>query len=369
MPDILNEKHKKRSSSHADKKSKKNGGLLTGPTDIVKKEAKSASKKSQSIPHQVNNELDQTKGKVRDAKDKVDDAKVKVEGTKDKVDDTRDKVEQTIKDQAQQLGIPEHLLSSDFMQQADFDDSDSRKLMKDIMEYNKKFLAQQQIDSEAETKSDQEEPEEPKTQKEQQALPVNEPVTEQMQTEMANDLNKSIESNVKIEPSENKATEIERSLKDLVGKTVDKAGNIVNDSGNTIGKVTGDITNLVGKIVSEGGNIVDDQGSVIGKAHVADSKEVNGVKVLTENSGQSGKISLRNGDSDVVIKVDATTTGISFSIHIPRLQWDTKKPTTAFCTCDSFYLVPNVFKKTSMLNLFGIVHKTGFSLCQTLRLN
>lgn len=302
MPDISksnpitssDEKHKKRSSSRGDRKSKKNSSLLNSTTDAIKKEAKDTAGSSAKKAHSVGNQ-----------------AKDKVEQTKGKLDGTTDQAGQQVKEQAQQLGIPEHFLSTEFMQEAGFDDNDARKLMKAIMEYNQKSW-QQPTDSEGEQGS---EAEDIKPQEEVQS-PQND-----NQAEKAGDLSKSIVNNVKIEPSKNKTTVVGRSLKDLAGKKVDKSGNITDDAGNVIGKVTGDISDVDGKTVNEEGNVVDEQGKVYGKAQVVDSKEVNGISVSTDNSGQSGEISLRNGDSDLIIKVDATKTGISFSIHIPRPQW------------------------------------------------
>jgi hypothetical protein len=301
MPDISksnpitssDEKHKKRSSSRSDRKGKKNSSLLNGTTDAIKKETKdtagSTAKRAQSVGNQAKDKVEQTKGKL---------------------DETTDQAGQQVKEQAQQLGIPEQFLSTDFMQEAGFDDNDARRLMKTIMEYNQKSL-KQPTDSEGEQGS---EAEDIKPQEEKQ-IPHND-----NQAEKAGDLSKSIVNNVKTEPSNNKTTVVGRSLKDLIGKKVDKSGNITDDAGNVIGKVTGDISDVDGKTVNEEGNVVDEQGKVYGKAQVVDSKEVNGVSVSTENSGQSGQISLRNGDSDLIIKVDATKSGISFTIHIPRPQ-------------------------------------------------
>jgi Protein of unknown function (DUF3659) len=320
MPDITKslpteEKHRKRSSK-GEKKSKKHGhgGLLNGTVDSVKKEAKrgvdSATKKSQSaVPSQVSDTVEQTKGKVSEGKDQL---------------------EKSTKDQAKQLGIPEHFLSTDFMQEAGFDDSDARKLMKAIMEYNQKSMMSSDSEAEQDNTADDEQPQgNPLSQEKPQSNGLSTPQTEKPSTPKpevsqsatengTKELGASFDNNVKIEP---KAPEDPEALmKKLVGKTVDKNGNIHNDDGKLIGKVTGDITDVDGKKVNEAGDVVDEDGKVFGKIKPVDPSEVAGISVSQDENGQSGNICLRHGDSDLIIKVDATKTGISFSIHIPRPQ-------------------------------------------------
>ncbi|KAI8582508.1 hypothetical protein K450DRAFT_227500 [Umbelopsis ramanniana AG] len=314
MPDITKslpteEKHRKRSSK-GEKKSKKHsssGGLLNGTVDSVKKEAKrgvdSATKKSQNaVPNQVSDTVEQTKDKVSEGKDQL---------------------EKTTKDQAKQLGIPEHFLSTDFMQEAGFDDNDARKLMKAIMEYNQKSMMSS--DSEAEQDNTADEPQSqgnPLSQEKPQPNGAQTPQTEKPSTpkeEVSQPENGSmgglLENNVKVEPKAPEAL-----LKDLVGKSVDKNGNVHGDDGKLMGKVTGDITDVEGKKVNEAGDVVDEDGKVFGKIKPVDPTEVAGINVTQDENGQSGNICLRHGDSDLIIKVDATKTGISFSIHIPRPQ-------------------------------------------------
>ncbi|KAI9285547.1 hypothetical protein BC943DRAFT_323556 [Umbelopsis sp. AD052] len=320
MPDITKslpteEKHRKRSSK-GEKKSKKHsssnggGGLLNGTVDSVKKEAKrgvdGATKKSQSVvPDQVSDTVEQTKDKVSEGKDQL---------------------EQTTKDQAKQLGIPEHFLSTDFMHEAGFDDSDARKLMKAIMEYNQKSLMSSS-DSEAEqdNTADEEAQGNPLSQEKPQSNGVQTPQTEtppppseEVSQPENGTAGAAFENNVKVEPKT--PEDPEALLKNLVGKTVDKNGNVHNDDGKLMGKVTGDITDVEGKKVNEAGDVVDEDGKVFGKIKPVDPTEVAGISVSQDENGQSGNICLRHGDSDLIIKVDATKTGISFSIHIPRPQ-------------------------------------------------
>lgn len=317
MPDITKslpteEKHRKRSSK-GDKKSKKqhsNGGsgLLSGTLDSVKKESKrgvdgATKKASSAVPTQISDTVEQAKDKVSEGKDQL---------------------EQSTKDTAKSLGIPEHFLSTDFMQEAGFDDNDARKLMKAIMEYNQKSMMSSS-DSEAEQDhtDDQSQGDLLSQEKPQpngaQTPQIEVPSTPKQETENGTkNLGASLENNVKIEPKN--LEDPEKLLKNLVGKSVDKNGNIHNDQGGVIGKVTGDITDVEGKKVNEAGDVVDDDGKVFGKIKPVDPTEVAGISVSQDENGQSGNICLRHGDSDLIIKVDATKTGISFSIHIPRPQ-------------------------------------------------
>lgn len=318
MPDITKslpteEKHRKRSSK--DKKSKKqhsNGGsgLLNGAVDSVKKESKrgvdNVSKKASSaVPSQVSDTVEQTKDKVSEGKDQL---------------------EQSTKDTAKSLGIPEHFLSTDFMHEAGFDDNDARKLMKAIMEYNQKSMmssdseAEQDNNTAGEDQSQGDSLSQEKPQPNGAQTPQTEiPSTPKQEAENGTkDLGASFDNNVKVEPKT--PEDPAKLLKNLVGKSVDKNGNIHNDQGGVIGKVTGDITDVEGKKVNEAGDVVDEDGKVFGKIKPVDPTEVAGISVSQDENGQSGNICLRHGDSDLIIKVDATKTGISFSIHIPRPQ-------------------------------------------------
>ncbi|KAH8552688.1 hypothetical protein BGW37DRAFT_528105 [Umbelopsis sp. PMI_123] len=320
MPDITKslpteEKVKKRLSK-GEKKGKKNSNLLNGTVDSVKKEAKrgidgAAKKAHAAVPDQVKDHLENTKNKVSEGKNKV---------------------EQSTKDQGKQLGIPEHFLSSDLMQEAGFDDNDAQKLMKAIMEYNKKDMMQQSSGSEGEkddadnTQPQGELPNQQTLQPngaqtpqiEQPTAPQNEVFPQQTTESNNHSLSDAIMNNIKVEPKD--AAAAGDLTKNLVGKSVNETGGILDDTGKLIGKVTGDIKDVAGKIVNEQGNVVDEEGKVLGKAQPIDPSEVAGVKVSQVDDGQSGEICLRNGNSDLIIKVDATKTGISFSIHIPREQ-------------------------------------------------
>ncbi|GAB5592998.1 hypothetical protein Unana1_07898 [Umbelopsis nana] len=351
MPDITkhiplssDNKPKKGSSYKGDRKKKSNG--LNGSLDSVKKEAKNASgtatKKIKSVQdkakdtvkdakHQVQDSSEQVKDTAQDTTEQVkDQAQATSEQVKDTAQDTSeqvkdqaqgvsDKVQNGLKEAAGKLNIPEHFLSNDFMQQSGFDDNDARKLMKAIMEYNAKSLQQPEEDQEGE----QEEPAEKQAEKQPQENGEQEQKTEALKVEKNPQINGTtdglgglLENNIKCEP----VAEATKTLKDLTGKTVDKNGNIKDDADNIIGKVKGGITDVEGKTVNEQGDVVDDSGKVFGKAEVFDKSKVADVNVSTQEDGQSGQIHVRHGDSDLIIKVDATKTGISFSIHIPRPQ-------------------------------------------------
>ncbi|KAI1480974.1 hypothetical protein F4774DRAFT_408414 [Daldinia eschscholtzii] len=62
----------------------------------------------------------------------------------------------------------------------------------------------------------------------------------------------------------------------LEGKKINKAGNVVDDNGNPIGKVkSGDIKKLVGKTPDKTGKVWDNQGNVIGEVEVLPEKVEN----------------------------------------------------------------------------------------------
>ncbi|KAI0113475.1 hypothetical protein F4814DRAFT_440770 [Daldinia grandis] len=62
----------------------------------------------------------------------------------------------------------------------------------------------------------------------------------------------------------------------LEGMTINKAGNVVDDNGNPIGKVkSGDISKLVGKTPDKTGKVWDNQGNVIGEVEVLPEKVEN----------------------------------------------------------------------------------------------
>ncbi|KAI9317146.1 hypothetical protein BX666DRAFT_149819, partial [Dichotomocladium elegans] len=106
----------------------------------------------------------------------------------------------------------------------------------------------------------------------------------------------------------------ERTLTDLVGKTVDRAGNILGDDGSVIGKVNPDLSYLDGMTVAENGDIVDMAGKVYGTAEVVVAPKPTDKK--EKKPGSTFRVG--SGDDDLVVNVDAHKGGISFSIHIPR---------------------------------------------------
>lgn len=85
-----------------------------------------------------------------------------------------------------------------------------------------------------------------------------------------------IQNNVKLDRKQSDEKEPKqpmekRTVKDLVGKKLDKFGNVLDDSGKIIGKVSHDFSSMEGKQVNEIGEIIDEEtGKLLGKVEPID---------------------------------------------------------------------------------------------------
>ncbi|KAL8383637.1 hypothetical protein RB595_010707 [Gaeumannomyces hyphopodioides] len=103
------------------------------------------------------------------------------------------------------------------------------------------------------------------------------------------------------EPEAEPEPEVDRSI--LAGKRVNKAGNVVDGSGTIFGKVVeGDAKRMVGRMCDKKGNILSESGDVLGRAEVVSEGEREGSKEgpFAELSGltvmRNGKVVTPGGD-------------------------------------------------------------------------
>ncbi|CDH54555.1 predicted protein [Lichtheimia corymbifera JMRC:FSU:9682] len=222
-----------------------------------------------------------------------------------------------LKNNEKDTTLPEKFLSSPTMEQLGLDEQDARKFMQAFKAYNKlmakEHMKQTTDDVEQQasflpTMDEKHESQEDEPSKE------NEDPSTQQQQQPDDGSHKLIENNVKYDQKPAKPT-----LKDLVGKKVDKEGNVVDDEGKVLGKVSRDMSYLDGKTVNENGDIVDSSGNVYGKAEPVDPPPPTAT-AANDKKKSGSSLAVRNGDEDVIVNVDAHKGGISFSIHIPRAK-------------------------------------------------
>ncbi|KAI9492995.1 hypothetical protein BDB00DRAFT_872856 [Zychaea mexicana] len=135
----------------------------------------------------------------------------------------------------------------------------------------------------------------------------------------AEELGRLLQNNLQFDPP--------REEVNLTGERLDASGNVLDSEGNIIGTVVkDDWSHVAGKKVNEHGEIVDLAGNVYGKVRPSTSTSRQPSKDNNSSGTDSKKrsgisFSNSNGSSDdLVVNVDATKGGISFSIHIPRPQ-------------------------------------------------
>lgn len=115
------------------------------------------------------------------------------------------------------------------------------------------------------------------------------------------------------EVAEPEAEEEQPDRSILEGKRVNKAGNVVDDSGAIFGRVVeGDVSSIAGRMCDKDGNVRSESGAIVGKAEVLSSDERQGSKEgpfaeLECTVGKEGKVVTSSGDVvGRVVSGDAT---------------------------------------------------------------
>ena len=105
------------------------------------------------------------------------------------------------------------------------------------------------------------------------------------------------------------------TIKCLVGKGVNNAGEVVDESGQVLGRTTGDVSSMASKNVEEG-EIVD-TGKVVGRvSHVTGGKGQDVGTLINDfaaDTGGRGNVSAHG----IQISVQTTKDGMSLTINIP----------------------------------------------------
>ncbi|KAL2759997.1 hypothetical protein ACRALDRAFT_1079101 [Sodiomyces alcalophilus JCM 7366] len=84
----------------------------------------------------------------------------------------------------------------------------------------------------------------------------------------------AVEKGGKQQGNPTQESEIQQKGENLVGGIIGKTGDVVDESGNPVGKVTeGDASGLVGSVVTATGDIIGKQGGIVGHAEPLDDKK------------------------------------------------------------------------------------------------
>jgi hypothetical protein len=106
------------------------------------------------------------------------------------------------------------------------------------------------------------------------------------------------------------------TIKCLAGKRVNGSGDIVDESGQILGKASGDVSSMAGKTVNDSGEVLD-SGNVVGRVSDVAEKKGNDIGTMinrfTSESGRSGSVNA----GGIQISVQTTKQGMSLTINIP----------------------------------------------------